>query len=393
MEKKKAKVLVACSGGPDSMALLDMAKDKYDVMVAHVNYHHRESAKRDEDIVRAYCIKHSIPFFLENYIETKGNFQDQARVFRYSFFARLVKEYNLKKVLVAHHKDDLIETYLLQKKRGSKVSYYGLKKEVVLRGVTVYRPLLSYTKKNLEKYCQVHNIAYGIDESNLSNDYSRNRIRHEVVERLSIKEKNTIVKEIKQLNKEEKEKEEIALTFIAGRTRFPEKELLNRDDLDRILRILIVKELSDKQVKELIKQLTNTSHFEVLIKNKYICKEYGYIEVYPEEKDYIFTLNETKFFKDVHFKLSKKGNSKQGVTISEKDFPITIRNYREGDFILMRYGTKKISRFFIDNKISSRERKMWPILLNKDGSAILVPNIGCDRAHYSTNHNLYMIKL
>ncbi|MDO4501286.1 MAG: tRNA lysidine(34) synthetase TilS [Erysipelotrichaceae bacterium] len=393
MNKQKTKVLIACSGGPDSMALLDIMRYEYEVSVAHVNYHHRDTAKRDEDIVRNYCKEHNIPFYLKDYVDdNKGNFQDKARVFRYEFFAELIKEHKLEKVLVAHHKDDLIETYLLQKKRGSKVTYYGLNKQVVLKGICVERPLLKFTKDELEDYCRFRKIRYGIDESNLGNDYSRNKIRHEIVEKMTREEKDKLVEEIERLNKEEESLNKEALNFINNRSKFDIEELLNYKDLKRVLRILLYKNLSDKQLDELIKQLNTSKNFEVLIRNKYLCKEYGYIEVYPKEKDYEYHFNSIEFIKKKHFELTDTGNSKEGVTLSESDFPIMVRNYREGDSIKMLYGTKKINRFFIDNKISSRERKMWPIMFNSEGTAILVPNIGCNVDHYS-KHNLYMLKL
>ena len=77
MKENKDKYLVACSGGPDSMALLDMFKDKYELYVCHINYHKRESAKRDELIVRRYCKKNRIKCFVYDYIDSDGgNFQD-----------------------------------------------------------------------------------------------------------------------------------------------------------------------------------------------------------------------------------------------------------------------------------------------------------------------------
>ena len=92
MTNKKKKVLIGCSGGPDSMALLDMSKDKYDVYCAHVNYHKRKSANRDERIVKDYCLKNKIPFYSIDYKDKAGgNFQDKARVFRYGYFSKLIK--------------------------------------------------------------------------------------------------------------------------------------------------------------------------------------------------------------------------------------------------------------------------------------------------------------
>lgn len=389
----KHRYLVAVSGGPDSMALLDMMKEKYELIVAHVNYHHRDTASRDERIVRNYCKKNNIKFCLKNFKETKGNFQDQARVFRYKFFEELINKYELDGVLVAHHKDDLIETYLLQKKRNSGVSYYGLKKNTNIFNIKVIRPLLSYTKNDLVNYCEINNIKYGIDESNLTNDYSRNKIRHSVVEKMSLKEKNNLIKEIKELNNKQLKEIKECKKFINKKTRFNYEKFISFKYLERLIRELLSHDLSDAYVKELINQLKKTKTLELLIKNKYIVKEYGYIEVFDKPKDYKFIIKKIEYKKYDHFKLCRKGTSFEGVTLTKSDFPLTIRNYRSGDKIEMLYGTKKINRWFIDNKISSIDRKTWPIMINAKGSAILVPNIGCDKSHYSTKHNLFMVKL
>ncbi len=393
MSDVKKKVLVAVSGGPDSMALLDMVKDKYECYVAHVNYHHRDSALRDENIVRDFCLKYNIPFFKEDYVESSGNFQERARIFRYEFFKDLVNEYHLDCVLIARQKDDLIETYLMQEKRNSQVYYYGLKSSVEIFGIKVKRPLLSKTKKELEDYCKKNNIEYGIDESNLGDDFTRNKIRHEVIDRMSIKEKNALVRKIRDLNKENELLNKKAKSFIDGRDKIPVEQFLEYDDKIRLLRYFVGIGISKKEANELIRQIKESKGFEVLIGDTYFCKEYGYLLAYKKEEDYCFVLDKIEYFKTKHFKISKKGSSVEAVCLKESDFPITIRNYKTGDSIKLRYGTKKINRFFIDRKISSKDRKMWPIMFNKDGSAILVPKIGCDIHHYAQNDILYMIKL
>lgn len=387
------KVLIACSGGPDSMALLDMMKDKYEVYVAHVNYHHRDSALRDEDIVRNYCLKYQIPFFKKDYVEKqKGNFQDKARIFRYKFFKEIVDKYQLECVFTAHHKDDLIETYLMQIEKKIDVSYYGLNKKVNLYGVVVKRPLLKYTKKELENYCLKNNIEFGIDESNLTDFYTRNKIRHEIIDKLTIRQKNEYVKTINIVNRKLKEEREDVKKYINKRTKLSIEEFNNYENKLLLLRTFIGKNISKKYGEEIIRQVENVNSFEILLDDKYLCKEYGYLEVYLKEDDYSYILDRIQYFKTKHFKLSKKGNNKEGVTLDANDFPLTIRNYQNGDFIKMRYGKKKLSRFFIDNKISSKERKMWPLMLNKNNEVVLVPNIGCNKYHYSAKHNIYMIK-
>ena len=88
----------------------------------------------------------------------------------------------------------------------------------------------------------------------------------------------------------------------------------------------------------------------------------------------------------------ESGDDFHGVTLSADDFPITIRNYHEGDFIKMRYGTKKLNRYFIDHKISYRERRSYPVMVNRNNEVVLVPCIGSNVNHYSKHHSVYMLK-
>ena len=392
--KQLKKYLVACSGGPDSMALLDMYKSKYELLVCHINYHHRATADRDELIVKKYCKKNNIKFIKYDYVDTEGgNFQDKARVFRYKCFAECVKKYNLDGVLVGHHLDDLLETYLLQKKRNSSVSYYGLKTPTIIMNVKIIRPLLKYTKQELADYCLKNNIEYGIDESNLTDTYERNKIRHTKIEKMSKQEKKELLKEIKYLNYIQNNEIKAVKEFIkVNKTLFDYETFMACPYLKRLLRTLIKEDLSDKHLNEIIKALQSKRNIELTIDNKCIYKEYDYIEITDKPVEYSYTIDKLEYKKYPYFKLAKKGTSFEGVSVTAEDFPLTIRNVKDGDSIKMRYGTKKISRFFIDSKIKTPLRKMWPIMLNKDGIAILVPEIGCNYNHYSSKHNLYMIK-
>ncbi|MEG0824110.1 MAG: tRNA lysidine(34) synthetase TilS, partial [Erysipelotrichaceae bacterium] len=171
--------VVAVSGGADSMALLNMAYElKLNISVAHVNYKKRITADRDMDGVMSYCKLRDIPCYVHIVSEhAEGNFQEFARDLRYNFFKEIVAKTRAHGVLVAHHLDDLIETYMIQKERNGIVKYYGIKEEAIIKKVLVKRILLSYTKEELENYCNEKNITYYNDESNYSRTYTRNRIR------------------------------------------------------------------------------------------------------------------------------------------------------------------------------------------------------------------------
>lgn len=380
------------------MALLDMARNncKY-IEVAHVNYHKRDSAKRDENIVRAYCKKYKIKFHILNVKpeEVKGNFQAYARNVRYSYFDKICKKNNLYAVLVAHHKDDLIETYLMQMDKNLKVDYYGLASEISINGVNVIRPLLDYTKNDLIKYCVENDILYGIDESNNSNCYTRNSIRHNKVEKMSKSEKNKIVSEIKKKNKEEFKKYRIGEKLFLKKSVFDVKEFVEAPYIEYGLRSLLGNK-SDKFFNEMLRQIKSAKTY--LYKGEFIwvSKEYDKVHIFMRPLEYCIkckNMDELLKCKYYYFKISKKGKTTDTVTLSKKDFPVYIRKPLPGDKISLRFGSKKLNRFFIDNKVPIKDRLTWPVLENKNGDIVLVPQIGCDVNHYSQKPNISMIKL
>ena len=389
--------LIAVSGGPDSMALLDIVRKKnYYIEVAHVNYHKRDSAKNDESLLRKYCRKYSIKFHLLNVYpnDIKGNFQAYARNKRYSFFNKLCIKNKLDAVLIGHHLDDHIETYLMQIKKNIGVSYYGLNKNNIVNNTKVIRPLLKYEKNDLIEYCNKNNIEYGIDESNYSDIYTRNKIRHSSVEKMSYQDKIKLVKEINLKNKHKQLETNIVNKYMNNNS-YTLNKFLKLKYLNAYLRRLIPNK-SERYYDEMIKQIKTSKQCVFIYDDLYLVKEYERVNIFkkPEDYEYVFnSIDDMKSKTYKYFKLRSKGNSFEGVTISKNDFPITIRNYKEKDSIKMTYGTKKINRFFIDNKINLKDRLSWPVMLNKTGSAILVPEIGCDIKHYSKKHNMFMIKL
>ncbi|MBR4461938.1 MAG: tRNA lysidine(34) synthetase TilS [Erysipelotrichaceae bacterium] len=392
----KGRYLVAVSGGPDSMALLDVLwKAGNYLEAAHVNYHRRDTADRDEKLVRQYCEKHQIPFHLLNVYsnEVEGNFQAYARKARYSFFASLCKENDLEAVMVAHHKDDLIETYLMQKEKKLGVSHYGLAEDTVIEGARVIRPFLEMDKKALLKYCQENEIPYGIDESNLHNGYARNRIRHQIVDQMDDSEKEKIVEEIESQNRCLQEKQNIIEEN--ARDHYDAEEFLALPYLIDHLRMIFPGH-SLRYYEEMLKQLTETKLCVLRDDGTILAKEYGSVDIFAIPQDYEYVFQSPEDLKEreyEHFRLSFYGNSVEALTLSEEDFPITIRNAKAGDEILMRYGTKKINRFFIDRKIPLKERITWPVVLNRKDEVILLPGLGCDIYHYSQKPGIYVIKL
>lgn len=397
------KVIVAVSGGPDSMALLDILRnDGYNCIVAHVNYNLRSSAIKDQEIVETYCLKYNLIFeFLSVKKIPKGNFQAFARKSRYDFFISLAKKYNLSDVYVAHHEDDVLETFIMQKKRKTTPQHYGIKDKIYYKQIKIIRPLLNYAKKDLINYCIKNNIDYGIDETNQKLNYKRNKIRHEIVNKMSLKEKQLMLKEIDAKNKKlEIFREKVEILYKIFLESYGCSYILkqNKENALYILRLWFennkIYNISQNEYLNILKFIKSQRNHEYFINERYsLFKDYEKLSLVSNTGyQYNFEFDKIEYKEYEHFKIQSSGNRFEAVTVEDSDFPITIRNFKDGDKILMRYGNKKVSRWFIDNKIAPSLRRSWPVVLNKEKEIILVPKIGCNVTHYSNNPNLFVVK-
>ena len=156
---KNDKVIVACSGGSDSMGLLDLIIKNFNnnqIICAHVNHKVRKQSDIEYKYVEAFCNEHNIIFEgLEIITKIQHNFECEARDIRYNFFENLMTRYNAKYIVTAHHADDLIETILMRITRGSTLSgYAGIKFE----DGKFLRPFLFVTKKEILSYVNGNQI-------------------------------------------------------------------------------------------------------------------------------------------------------------------------------------------------------------------------------------------
>lgn len=385
------KCVVACSGGPDSMALLDqLNKQGRDIVVAHVNYKHRDTADRDENIVKEYCQKYGIPVRVCYPIHEKGNFQAWARDVRYAFFEEVADEFDTKLLYVAHQMDDVIETYFFQKKRNMICDYYGLKQESSRHGYKIIRPLLSYTKVELQMYCVENGVSFGIDESNLTNHYTRNVIRHTQIEKMSRKEKEEWILKIEEENAVWKKQRNQINLFLKG-WNYDIQLLLNQENawlyLDSFLFNTLHHHFSRKYMEELCIQLKSNVLIE--IENYLLERHNNKLYFLPKPKDVNYKLNALKIGEYEDFTIVSQGNRIEGFSVEASDFPLIIRRVRANDSIKMRFGNKNVHRFFVDRKISKIQRKYWLVVENKLGHVIFVPGLGCDVEHYSQNEQFY----
>lgn len=401
---EKGKWLVAVSGGADSMALVILCLEKHmDIMIAHVNYHHRKQAEEEEQYVKEFAKLHNIPCFIENSPFTyKGNFEAAARTYRYNFFEKIIKENKLDGVLIAHHKDDLLETYLMQKEKNLIPETYGLSSSMYYHDILVKRPLLQYTKKELEDICNKHHVKYYVDHTNFDTSLRRNHMRIDILEDKDDKQKEELYNLIQEENEKLKKIRTAARLFIKN-----DKVSLNafrkqQEEIRFAIIHILTKDYYRKdhgmslEFKKGIDHILCTQNdFIISFAKKYsIVQENGFFFVNKDIENYAWIMN-TKEDRtnDYPFKIMATGEKKYSLTLQNDDLPLTIRNAKDGDEIKMRFGTKKVHRFFIDRHIPLYKRKSWPVVVNAKGTIILVPELGPDVNHYSIKPDFYVLQL
>ena len=185
-------IVIGVSGGPDSMALLNMlinlkneGKINARLVVAHINHGIREEADEETKFVEEFCKNHDIPCYVKKEkVEELAKVQkvgteEAGRKLRYSFFEEVAKKENANKIATAHNANDNAETVLMNIMRGSGPS--GLKGIEIKRDDKYIRPILKITRKEIEEYCIENKLEPKIDKTNMECIYTRNKIRNELI--------------------------------------------------------------------------------------------------------------------------------------------------------------------------------------------------------------------
>jgi len=376
------RLIVACSGGADSLALLHLIQQtRHEIIVAHVNFHLRKEAEKESEILAAYCQDKQLRFIRYDAYYKGGNMEAWARTERYHFLAKLSKKYDCQYVLIAHHQDDLLETYLMQKERRLQAETYGLNYKLVYEDVIFLRPLLKFRKEDILYYCQQYHLPYSTDSSNEDERYHRNRIRKEV-NKLSFPERKKLLDEIYVRNEKAKEIREFIKDYQG---KMLKESLFFKTGLEKeIIRLWCPLSLSESHLEEALRQLKSKEKISIpLAQDYYLCREYGYIYCFRDTKHYEIKIDKSNL---KYFEIS----SGKPLYLSESDFPLILRNAREGDNIQLAFGHKKLNRYFIDSKIYTCQRKSWPVLVNKNDEVIFVQGIGADIKHQAGTNGYHL---
>lgn len=401
-------IVVGCSAGPDSMALVDMLlkiREKYSLslIVAHVNHNLRKQSVQEEEYLRNYCEKHHIMF--EGMVITEygdDNFHNEARNIRYDFFEKVVYKYHAQYLMTAHHGDDLVETILMRITRGSNLNgYSGFKKIVDMEGYQIVRPLLVYTKQELEEYDKKNHVMYYIDSSNAKDKYTRNRYRKYVLPFLKEEDPKVHLKYLKfstVLNE--------ANQFIEHERDKALKKVIHDDSLEieefKKLDLFIQKEVLYYMMNEYYQDdliLINDKHIELLLNLIYSNRANAFVnlpnEVIATKTYHVLELKKvTTEITTYEVELSKyvelpnhhvieqvdellgSGNDTCRLLSTEISLPLTVRTRKFGDRMSIKgNGTKKIKDIFIDKKVKVNERDLWPVVVDAKGVIVWLPGL------------------
>lgn len=377
---KNKKYLLACSFGPDSMALFWMLYNQgYKFVVVHVNYKTRDLSNYEEESLKKLCQSLGIKCYSTVFNIDVSNFESDARKFRYTYFNEIYLKENCNYLLTAHHMDDNIETYLMQKRRNNLTMYHGIYENTKYKDMNVLRPLLNFGKKDLIKYCDDNNYEYSIDITNLDNHYERNDIRNNVVSKMSKNEKIDILNELNDKNsKLNKLYKGFDQYFIKKNIIKLKENYQNIEELQRFLFYFAKENKIDLKGCD----------FKSLTENIFYKKKFNY--VFNIRHDYEFIVdNETIIYTstnaiNIDYEYDLNPNDSpfiflENFKLNYKVVPLKrFKKIKVGDF------NKSVSRFYIDTKMPLSLRYIWPCVINEKNEIVYVPRY---RKRYKENLN------
>lgn len=409
---KKSKILLAVSGGADSIFLLFVLKDLgYDIQIAHCNFNLRGvESDQDEQFVKDIADKYSIRYYIRSFDtlkfaeENKLSIQMAARQLRYDWFKELLVENNFSCIATGHHQDDSIETFLINLIRGSGIS--GLC-GIQMKNNKIVRPLLSLKRNQIEDFLNKQNIKYRNDSSNSDIKYLRNNIRHQLIpllKEINPKIQETISNEIDMLNGinnifKEKVNDIRKSIMIKRKELYIIKisDLLKIRNLEVILYELL-RPFGSFQVKQIInslklqsgKQFFSNTHCILIDRECLIISQ----KKETNNKEIKIFRTDLDISKPLYMKLSETFDLSivnnplfAKFDLNKLTFPLLLRKWKNGDkFIPLGMNNfKKVSDFFVDEKYTLNEKKEQWILCSKEDIIWIVGKRIDDRYKIASN--------
>ena len=348
------RILVAVSGGLDSVVLLDLLNKHSinDLAVVHCNFQLRgKDSDEDEKFVKNLAKSYGLPFFSKRFDtkseqkKSKQSIQMIARNLRYAYFSNLLNNEKFDYIAVAHHADDQIETFFINLLRGAGVK--GLRGMLPKRD-QIIRPLLKFSRQDLENYAKKNNLKHREDITNSDDYYLRNNIRHHLIpslETLDKSAKSSILQSMENLQDLETQSLQDLETlqncgFSASQIRSIQKAIGGHSG----------------------KQFASKTHRATTHNEKLLIEPINEFENYKIENCKIDLINIE------NFTLNTNPNVAQ-LDFDKLQFPLTFRRWKAGDFFIPfgQRGKQKLSDFFINQKLSRFEKeRIWLLCSGKD---------------------------
>lgn len=364
---------VAFSGGPDSIFLTEgLIKLGYKPLLIYINYHDSPTVYIEEKIVKQYSQINKLKLIEhEVNIPDNVNFEDEARKIRYKFFSGVIKIHPNKFILTAHHKNDDIETMILQINRNNIVDYYGLKEKNDIFGVTVIRPILNYTKLEIIEYLTKNNISFYDDPTNYEQERQRNILRANL-KNIDYNHYKNLKISLNQKVKEEKNK----IKNIANGKYISKKiySTLSDNEKKRLLNFLLNYNLgysNSNLINICLMRLKSNKSFEENLKNNlslFQDKNNFFFGTTTDKRNYSYIIEKEGYYKFKEFDIEIK----LGI-FNIKDFPIFIETPKQKDIIETNIKQNNVIKFLKHHNVPNFLINIFPIIKNKDKKIIYVP--------------------
>ena len=405
----KDKLLLAVSGGLDSVVLCELCQQAgLTFSIAHCNFKLRGAeSERDAAFVQSLAKKYNVDFFLKEFdtekyaSEKKLSIQEAARALRYEWFYEIIEgrytgaihhsPFTIHQyIATAHHADDNIETMLMNFFRGTGIK--GLRGMLSKQG-RIVRPLLHFQKKELKEFAEQHQLSWVEDSSNALDKYSRNYFRHQViplVQNIYPKTEQNLLENLKRFADIEllyqqsiDQHKKKLLEFKGSEIHIPVLKLKKSQPLHTIIyETILPYGFTATQVNETIDLLDSDTGKYLQSDTHRIIKNRNWIIISPHETKQAEHILIEDGIRDVEFeignlKIEHLPNSQSSIpnssTVACLDggkihFPLLLRKWKQGDYFypLGMMKKKKLSRFFIDQKLSLTDKeKVWVIEMDK----------------------------
>lgn len=416
LEKGDA-VIAAVSGGADSVFLLHALcalQKEYQLTLyaAHVNHGLRaDTAQRDEAFVRALCEEKKIPLFVHHADvkktaeEKKLSEEEAGRYVRYAFFEELQRTLPANKIATAHHKNDQAETVLMNLIRGSGLAGFG---GISPKRGAIIRPLLSFTRQQIEAACTEEGISFVTDETNFQTKYTRNRIRLSLlpeIERYNPSFVDAAARNADILREEEEFLDDYVHTVFESAVMHTQNgyqvSIQALQEYHRAIRRRVIRRMAGDISAKLVEAVLalcergQSGKFLVLPGNRTARIEYGQLMIekrdlkknsdffYPLEMGKTHFITEAGLF--IRAGLTDKpqaGRKDRAYFSLDKKQGLAVRSRKDGDVFYPHgmKGKKKLKEYFIDRKIPRELRGRIPLLVS-DGDILWVIPMRTDRRY------------